>query len=333
MPILALLEALLVVALWSASPILVQSALTHLTPAQVAGARYFAASLALLPLAAVHSRGWLRRLTRREWLRLAAMGVISYSVGNSLFFWGLEALTPTTSSFLLNALPVMTLLLGILWLGERPNRWQVFGVTLALAGGAIFFGARPELSRTWHVGATLLGVLCMSLFGVMNRQFARSSSVDVIGLAAVPLFFGGGFLMVVVPPRAADLRAVAPVIVWLAVANSALAYLLWNHALRRLKAFEISIVASLMPIGTALLSRVMLGDVLSARGWFGVGLALAGVVLVGLMSAQPPAVPIAMEAVPVQPGETDHPAAGGDRARGKAGHHEASHRRGGVPRR
>lgn len=311
MPVLALLEALLVVALWSASPILVQSALTHLSPAQVAGARYFGASLALLPLAAVHSRGWLRGLTRREWLRLAAMGVISYSIGNSLFFWGLEALTPTTSSFLLNALPLMTLLIGIPWLGERPNRWQVLGVALALVGGAVFFGARPELSRVWHVVATLLGALCMSFFGVMNRQFARSSSVDVIGLAGVPLFFGGGLLMAVVPPRAADLRAVAPVIVWLAVVNSALAYLLWNHALKRLKAFEISIVASLMPIGTALLSPVMVGDVVSGRGWLGIGLALVGVVLVGLTGARPPAIPIAMEAVAVEPGETDdHPTAG-----------------------
>ncbi len=309
MPVLALLEALLVVALWSASPILVRSALTHLTPAQVAGARYFGASLALLPLAALRSRGWLSSLSRHEWLRLAAMGVISYSVGNSLFFWGLEALTPTTSSFLLNALPLMTLLIGIPWLGERPNRWQLLGVALALAGGALFYGARPELSHGWHVAATLLGALCMSVFGVMNRQFARSSTVDVIGLATVPLFFGGGLLMVIVPPRAADLRAVAPVIVWLVVANSALAYLLWNHALRRLKAFEISIVASLMPIGTALLSPVMVGDVLSVRGWLGLGLALMGVVLVGLTGTRPPTVPIAMEAVPVGAGVEQGPGA------------------------
>ncbi len=296
---LALLEALFVVGLWSASPILVRSALAHLTPIQVAGTRYFGASLALLPLAAVRSRAWLRSLTRREWIRLAAMGVISYSIGNSLFFWGLEALTPTTSSFLLNALPLSTLLLGIPWLGERPNRWQMVGVGLALAGGVVFFGARPELKHGWHVAATLLGAFCMSVFGVMNRQFARSSSVDIVGLATVPLFCGGGLLLLTSAPRAADLRAAAPVVAWLALANSALAYLLWNHALKRLKAFEISIVTSLMPIGTALLSPLTVGDVLTGRGWLGLGLALLGVVLVGVASAPTPAVPIAMEGVPL----------------------------------
>lgn len=307
MQILALLEALFVVGLWSASPILVQSALAHLTPVQVAGTRYFGASLALLPLAALRSRGWLRSLSQREWLRLAAMGVISYSIGNSLFFWGLEALTPTTSSFLLNALPLTTLLIGIPWLEERPSRWQVVGVGLALIGGAVFFGARPELTHGWHVAATLLGAFCMSVFGVMNRQFARSSSVDVVGLATVPLFFGGGLLLLASRPRAAELRAVAPVVAWLALANSALAYLLWNHALKRLKAFEISIVTSLMPIGTALLSPVMVGDVLSERGWVGLGVALAGVVLVGLTGAPSPGMPIAMEAVPVASRGEGHP--------------------------
>lgn len=294
---LALLEALLVVGLWSASPILVRSALTHLTAVQVAGTRYFGASLALLPLVAIRSRAWLRSLSSREWLRLAVMGVLSYSIGNSLFFWGLEALTPTTSSFLLNALPLATLIIGIRWLGEQPNRWQVLGLGLALVGGAVFFGARPELSHGWHVAGSLLGAVCMSVFGVMNRQFARSSTVDVVGLATVPMFFGGGLLLLASPPRPAEVRAVASAVAWLALANSALAFILWTHALKRLKAFQISVVTSLMPIGTALLSPVMVGDVLSARGWLGLGLTLLGVVFVGLAGERPPVVPVAVEGV------------------------------------
>ncbi|MEW6568441.1 MAG: DMT family transporter [Chloroflexota bacterium] len=307
MPVLALLEALFVVGLWSASPILVQSALTYLTPSQVAGTRYFGAFLAMLPLVITRARPWLRQLTRRDWLRLAAMGVLSYAIGNTLFFLGLESLTPTTSSFLLNAIPVMTLVIGIPWLGERPNRWQVVGVGLTLVGGAVFFGGDPELSHGWHVAATLLGAFCLSLFAVMNRQFARTSTVDVAGLAAVPLFFGGGLLMLITPPSVANLRPVAGIIAWLALANSALAYLLWNHALKRLKAFEIGIVASLMPIGTALLSPVMVGEVLPLRGWLGVALALVGVLLVGLTSTRPTTVPITMEAVPVEEGPDRDP--------------------------
>jgi drug/metabolite transporter (DMT)-like permease len=287
MPAVPLLESILVVAIWSSSFPLVKIGLTELTPFQIAGVRYFGAFIALVPFLLTHSRGTLKRMPRRSWVRLAAMGLIAYPLGNSMLFWGLQSLHSTTSAFLLNAMPLATLALGVVWLNEKPTRLQLIGLVIALAGGVVFFGTRVPGAETVPIVVTLAGAACLAVFGVMAREFARDGLVDGVTLAGIPLLFGGGLLMIVVPPTQLPSARVSAILVWLAVVNSALAYLLWNHALRRLQAFEISIVTNLMPMGTGLLAPLLIGESVGPTAWIGIGVALAGVVLVALGSRRP----------------------------------------------
>jgi probable blue pigment (indigoidine) exporter len=281
MPVLPLLEALVVAAVWSASPILVQLVLRELSPFQVAGIRYFGAFLALLPFLLLRSRKTLARLSWSAWARLALMGILSYTIGNSLFFWGLGRLPATTGSFLLNAIPIYTVVIGGIWLGEWPNRRQILGAGLTLAGALLFFGFRVGAGQGPAIAVALVGVLAMSVFGVMSRSFARSGEIDTVALAAVPLFPGGGLLLLLQPVRAIPSAEALLVLAWLALVNSALAYILWTHAQKRLKAYEISLVGNLMPMGTALISTLVFNQAVPAWSWVGIGVALIGVFLVG----------------------------------------------------
>jgi drug/metabolite transporter (DMT)-like permease len=287
MPVVPLLESILVVAIWSSSFPLVKISLAELSPFQIAGVRYFGAFIALIPILLTRSRRILKRMPRRSWVRLAVMGVIAYPLGNSMLFWGLQSLHSTTSAFLLNAMPLATLALGVVWLKERPTRLQLIGLVVALAGGVVFFGTRIPGAETVPIIVTLLGAICLATFGVMAREFARDGLVDGVTLAAIPLLFGGGLLMIAVPPARIPSARISAVLVWLAVVNSALAYLVWNHALRRLQAFEISIVANLMPMGTGLLAPLLIGETVGRAAWLGIAVALAGVVLVGVGSRRP----------------------------------------------
>ncbi len=283
-------EAMFVVLLWSASPPLVKLALENLSPLQLAGVRYFSASLVLLPFLLWNSRQILRNLSASAWLRLAVMGILAYPIGNGLLFWGLETLPATTSSFLLSAIPIYTLVAGIFWLNERPNLLQGVGFGLALFGGVIFFGTRIETAEILPVVASLLGGISLSIFGLIARDFVRKGEVNSTVLTAVPMFVGGGLLMLIAPVGEVPPLPEIGIVAWLAIMNSALAYMLWNHALKRLQAFEISIVGNLMPIGTALLAPLMLGEEVSGRAWIGMAVALAGVMLVGIAGDRPTAV-------------------------------------------
>ncbi len=287
MKLLALFEAIFVVLLWSASPPLSKIAMQSLSPLQLAGVRYFGAFIVLLPVMLWNSRHVLRGLSLSAWLRLGLMGVLAYPIGNGLFFWSLKTLPATTSSFLLSSIPIFTLIVGIVWLKERPNSLQGVGFLLALIGGLVFFGMRIETGDGLAMGAALLGGVSLSMFGLIGRDFLRKGEVNGTVLTAVPMCIGGGLLLIIAPVTEAPPMPVIATVAWLAIINSALAYMLWNHALKRLQAFEISIVGNLMPMGTALVAPLLVAEVISPRAWLGMGVALAGVMLVGIAGRRP----------------------------------------------
>ncbi len=70
---------------------------------------------------------------------------------------------------------------------------------------------------------------------------------------------------------------------WLIVPSSMIAFVIWNHARRNLKAFEMTITLNLMPIGTALISPWLIGETISGRAWVGMLVTLVGVLLVGFL--------------------------------------------------
>ena len=54
-----------------------------------------------------------------------------------------------------------------------------------------------------------------------------------------------------------------PLIVWLAIVNTALAYTLWTHLQRVLSAFELSGMSSLIPLQTGMIRWLIPGNALS----------------------------------------------------------------------
>ena len=70
------------------------------------------------------------------------------------------------------------------------------------------------------------------------------------------------------------------IILWLALVNTALAYVLYNRALRVLTALEINMLLNLSPLGTAAFAWALLGEQLSAVQIAGMLIVILGVTLV-----------------------------------------------------
>ena len=70
------------------------------------------------------------------------------------------------------------------------------------------------------------------------------------------------------------------IVAWLAIINTALGYILYNHSLQELTALEMNMVMSLSPLFTALLGWFMLGEGLSPVQFAGMLVMIAGVILV-----------------------------------------------------
>jgi drug/metabolite transporter (DMT)-like permease len=95
-------------------------------------------------------------------------------------------------------------------------------------------------------------------------------------------------------------------VAWLAVVNTAFAFVLWNHTLRRLTAVESSVANNTMLVQISILAWVFLGENLSAREILGLVLAALGTLLVQLRRPPFGVRPQEQEASPKQIRGRDH---------------------------
>jgi len=275
----ALLEALLVSMVWASSFVFVKMALSELGPLTIGGLRYFLGFACLLP--------FLRRrsfsLTREQWWQMALLGFSAYTLANGALFWALRYLPATTGSFLMGLITVTVVIGGVVWLQEIPNRVQVLGILIALAGMVLFFS--PGLQPGEPIGLAIfaLALFGFTLFGLLSRQVVIARQVDTLTLTAFPLAIGGGLLLAFALPfegiPSASLQTWG-LVLFLAAINTALGYVLYNHALQALQAFELNVLLNLSPIWTALIGWILLEEILTVQQWAGMFIVLVGVILV-----------------------------------------------------
>lgn len=288
----AVVQAMFVTFLWSTSWVLIKFGLADIPALPFAGLRYALAVLCLLPIA-LRSRqlATLRHLTLASWLRLAALGLLFYSVTQGAQFLSLFYLPAMTTSLLLSSTTVLIALLGILLLGERPTAVQWGGVALYLVGVLVYIYP-PLLPKGEVLGLIVagVGVLANALSSVLGRYVNRSGELEplvvtvvTMGIGAVALLVGG-FLIEGVPHLKLTHWLI---ILWLAVVNTAFAFTLWNHTLRILSAMESSIINNTMLFQIALLAWLFLGEELTWRRVLGMVLAALGTLAVQIHRRQP----------------------------------------------
>lgn len=290
-PTLALLEALLTTAIWGSSFVVAKVGLRTIGPITLAGLRYFLAFLLLMPFLVRRMRvnGWPSPALLR---RLALLGIAAYLLGNGSFFFALQVVPSTTVSFMMGLIPILILAGSVLWLKENPSWWQAFGLVISLIGTGLFFLPGMQ-AQVWRGIPVLgLGILGFGFFGLLSRWMARDRQVDSMTLTAIPLAVGGAGLLAIGLPLE-GLPQVTPVglgvVLLLAVVNTSIAYLLYNHALQHMTALQMNLVLGLSPFVTALLAFAVLGEKLAAVQWAGMVVATFGVALAQRGQA-PPAV-------------------------------------------
>ncbi|MBI5029009.1 MAG: EamA family transporter [Chloroflexi bacterium] len=283
-PTWALAEALAANLIWASSFVLVKIALNELGPMTITGLRYFVGFLVLIPLMARNgSAASIRALSRRAWIRLALIGICAYPIGNGLLVWGLQFMPATTGSFLLALSPLLVLFLGIFWLKEIPTQRQAVGLTIAMLGSGFFFSPGLAAGEPFAIAIASLGLIGFAFFGILGREVARDNQVDTLSLTALPLAIGGAILLIIAG-AVEGLPHFSPtslfIVLWLAAINTALAYLVYNHSLQVMTAFEMNVLNNLAPLITAGMAWLFLGEKLEPIQAIGIVVALAGIILV-----------------------------------------------------
>jgi drug/metabolite transporter (DMT)-like permease len=280
--LISVIEGILVAVIWASSFVFVKMGLIYMGPLTLAGLRYLLAASVLLPWL-LRQRVEVARLPRSMWLRLALMGLCAYTIANGAFYWGLRYLPATTVSFLMSFNPLLILIASLLWLKEFPSRRQLIGLGITLAGGVVFFASSLDTDGKLGLAIVLLGLVAFSAFGVLGRDVARHGQVSTLVLTALPLAIGGASLLLVGLPLEGLPHMTATawgLVLWLAVLNTAVAYVLYNHALKMLTALEMNVLLNLTPLVTALWAWFLLAERLTWVEGAGMLVALIGIGLV-----------------------------------------------------
>jgi drug/metabolite transporter (DMT)-like permease len=281
----AILQALLVTFLWSTSWVLIKLSLKDIPPLTFAGLRYFLAVIILLP-GLRNYRSNLRQLTKKDWWQLALLGLVFYTFTQGGQFMTLNHLEAISFSLLLNFSSVLVAIFGIFSLKEIPSPLQWGGIAVFLLGVLVYFSPLSALGGN-TIGFLLAGItVCANAAAsILGRAVNRKQSIPPrvvtvisMGIGAVVLL-GTGLAVEDIPSLS---WANVGVILWLAIVNTAFAFLLWNKSLRILSAVESSVINNTMLVQIAVLAWAFLGEKLSPVDIIGLALASMGIILTNL---------------------------------------------------
>lgn len=275
-PVIALVAASL---MWGTSDVAGKLALESIPPATLAALRFGVALAIFWPLARMkHAPKAPRRV-------VAPLGVLGVALVFLLQNFGLERTAAANASILQGAVPVVTLLLAVVILGERLGVRRVISVLAAALGvAAVTLSTGSGLQAP---GAGDLLVLasagCFAAFVVLGRHaFPRYGTLSILsGMTA----WGTAAL---IPVAAGELWIGRPtsiglsdfgLILYLGAGCSALTYALWGYALCHLEAGCAAIFDALIPIVGVISAMLVLRE--APLGWHlvGGGLVVAGVLV------------------------------------------------------
>lgn len=277
----SVLMGLLVTFLWSSSYIFIKFGLDELSPFFFAAVRYSLASTILL-LASFIKRKKIF-LNSKLSLYFVVVGFLGYTVAQGFQFVGLSLLPAVTVTFLLNFNAFFVLILGLIFLKEKPSKIQYIGFPLALLGAYTYFQESLAFTNPLGILVICLSGLAWASYMVLVRYLQRTKKVNSMGLTMISMGLGALGLLII----SFFLEGFQPIsskgwliIIWLSTINTAFAFYMWNHILKSIPAYRLSILQNTMLVQIGLLSVFFLDEVITVNMILGILLVLSGVILV-----------------------------------------------------
>ena len=196
---------------------------------------------------------------------------------------GLSYLPSVSVTMLLNLTSISVMILDFLFLGKRPSIRQLIGVSLVLAGAYLFF--QDSLGGYNVSGVILTHVSGLGWAGYMvaGKRFFREQKLTPLGSSAFTMGFGTA-IMGAAAYIIEGVSSIPPtgwvIILWLGVVNTAVAFLLWNHALESIDPFKLSVLQNTMLIQITVLSMIFLGERLAPVKYLFMGILFVGALIV-----------------------------------------------------
>ncbi len=267
-------------ALWGGSFVFMRVAVPALGPIPLAFTRVTLAAAALLALAAAQ-----RRMPdfRSRWREFAVVGIVNSALPFVLFCYAEQYITASAAAILNATSPFFGAIAAAIWLRDALTGRKVVGMLIGFAGVAVLVGWHPEdMTRdtALAIAACLAASLCYGLGGTYAKR--RLSGVPSFAIACGSQLAAA----VALAPAAAVMSIPGPVtplvaanVVALALASTAIAYLIYFKLIADAGPARALTVTFLIPLFGVLWGFLFLGEALTPNMLAGGALVVAGTAL------------------------------------------------------
>jgi drug/metabolite transporter (DMT)-like permease len=274
--------------IWGTTYLGIKIALETIPPFLMGGIRYLAGG-ALLSLILI-ARG--RRLPAvADWGRLAVLGFFMLLLGNGGVVWGEQFVPSGLTAVLIGTSPFwMVSVEAIVTGGKQLYLRQWVGLMTGFAG--ILLLVWPDIvkggasGRGFAFGVIALQIACAGW--AIGSSYTRRHVMprDVMGAAALQMFFGGGFLLIAgtVSGEWSHLsftNRTLGSLVYLTLAGSVIAFAAYSYALQHLDVAIVSLYTYVNPVIALALGTLVLGEPFTLRMVVSAAVIILGVVVVG----------------------------------------------------
>lgn len=259
--------------LWGGSFFFIEVAVKFVPPLTLVSLRVSIAALFLWIV--VGALGLNVRLPARVWLAFLGMGLLNNAIPFTLFAMAQLEIASALAAILNATTPLFAVLVAALFLpDEKPNFLKFFGVIIGFVGVVVMIGADLFSSKILGTGlaailaqlACLFAAVSYAFAGAFGRRFNRYGVHPILTatgqltassliLWPMALYFDGldaGIGVLELAPFMSMLG--------LAIASTALAYVIYFKLLATVGSTNLLLVTFLVPITAALLGIFVLGE-------------------------------------------------------------------------
>lgn len=277
MPLLHILYALLVVALWGANFVASKFALEHFSPITVTAVRFLIFLPLILPFVPRPNKSQAKFLAV-----LSVLGVAHFTLPQASLAAGLDI----ASCAILNQLCVpFACLIGVFFMGDRLGSWHIAGMVLAFAGMLVVFGS-PHMEGSWL--GSFYAIAAAFFFGTYNVLMKRHPEITPMQVLAYVCLFGLPQLWVLAfvfeSPTLEILASTQPLalgsILYTVLCSTLIGHGLWCFLVKTHPVSKVAPFSLLVPIFGVLFGQIFYQEPLTWQLLLGGAMTLSGVAII-----------------------------------------------------
>ncbi|MTI80109.1 MAG: DMT family transporter [Firmicutes bacterium] len=265
---------------WGVTFVVIQDALSDITPHYFNAIRFF---LAFLFLAAVYHRRFTS-IDKSTFFIGVFIGIFLFS-GYAFQTVGLQYTTASKSGFITGLAVVLVPVLTAFILRRMPTAYAIIGVISATVGLGLLSLDQGINQINFGDILTFFCALSFGLHITMVGKFAPNNDtvlltlIQIATVTVISLIFG--IFTETVPKAQSFTQPVWIALMVTAIPATALAYLIQNNVQKFTTPTHTAIIFTMEPVFAALTAIVLAGEVLTTKQFLGCGL-----ILVGMLAAE-----------------------------------------------